>query len=245
MNLRTLFILAAVVMALALVAPVNAAPLVQASVDEETSLDEVVVTSTSTFTLTVLIDDVTTLAIPMQVDWRAEGPNAGTADEVLVRVSPTVLRTGIFSVTVGSVEPMTGTLAVTLTQQADEIAPITRTATTTATGTITANTIVSAPVVNTATATTVSNLRAGPGTEYAIVGSVEADATLDVVGQNSDGTWLALANGAWIAAFLVANAPADLPIVEPTVTPLPSPVASTVLTPTVTPTIMPTITPTP
>jgi hypothetical protein len=229
MSLRKLFILAAVAMALGtFVTPVNAAPLVQASVDE------VVVTSTTTFTLTVMIDEVTTLAIPLQVDWRAEGPNEGRADEALVVISPTVLRTGIFSVTVGSVEPATGTLAVTLTQAADEIVPITRTATTTSTAA--ATTTVAVPAVNTATANAGSNLRAGPGTDYAIVGSADAGVTLDVVGQNSDGTWLALANGTWIAVFLVDNIPEDLPVVEPTATPSPSPAASVVLTPTVTPT---------
>jgi hypothetical protein len=234
MRLQSLFILTAVALALSFAAPVVAAPLAQASVDE------VVVTSTNTFTLTVMLDEVTTLAIPLQVDWLAEGPNEGREDEVLVTISPTVLRQGMFSVTVGSVEPTIGSLAVTLAEPADEIVPITRTATTTGTSAVTATTTatptVSVPTTNTTTANAVSNLRAGPGTDFAIVGSAQAGDALDVVGQNSDGTWFVLANGDWIAAFLVDNAPEDLPVVEPRATPLPSPAASDVLTPTVTPT---------
>lgn len=245
MNLRTLIILIAVAMALTFVAPVNAAPLAQ------TIVDEVVVTSTTTFTLTVRIDEVTTLAIPMQIDWRAEGPNPENQDEVIVAISPTVLRTGFFSVTVGSVEPMTGTLAVTLTQPAAEVAPITDTATTTATGITTATETTTAtgtttsttgtgPVANAPTTNALANLRAGPGTNFAVVGSAQAGDALDIVGQNGDGTWFVLANGAWIAAFLVNNAPTGLPVVEPAATPAPTPTASGVLTPTAIPTVTPT-----
>ena len=260
MSQRTLFILAAVVMVLTFVTPVLAAPKAQETVNA------VVVTSATTFTLTVMIDDVTTLAIPMQVDWRAEGPTEGNADEVRVSVSPTVLRTGIFSVTVGSVGPTTGTLSMTLSQPVEEIAPITETATTTSTDvpppltpttevttttevtpttdvnpiTVPPTTTVDVPAANTPTATanTIVNLRAGPGTDYDIVGGAELGDALDIVGQNSDGTWLALSNGAWVAAILVDNAPVDLPIIEsivPLPTPLPTPVAPDILLPTATP----------
>jgi uncharacterized protein YraI len=244
MNLRSYFVVATlflttVATALLFIAPVSAAPLAQAEVDE------VVVTSSTTFTLTVLIDEVTTVAIPMQVDWRAEGPNEGNADEAVVTIVPTVLRTGFFSVTVGAVEPSLGTLTVTLAEPEDEVVPITRTATTTGTGTTTetvpVTTTVGVPVTGTATANAVSNLREGPGTEYAIVGSANAGDALDIVGQNADGTWFVLANGTWVAAFLVDNAPTGLPVVEPTATPVLPPGATNV----VTPTIIPTVTPTP
>ena len=260
MSLRTLFIRATVMMAVAttliFVSPVLAAPHTQESPQE--NIDEVVVTSATTFTLTVMIDEVTTVAIPVQVDWRAEGPTEGSTDTVTVTVSPTVLRTGFFSVTVGSVEPALGALAITrrqpVAEPVAETAPITETATTTATTgatTVTTPTVPStttadtppanepvgeAPAVNGATTNTISNLRAGPGTEYDIVGSADAGATLDIIGQNSDGTWLALANGAWVATFLVDNVPADLPIIEPATLPTPTPAAPNILTPTATPT---------
>ena len=48
-----------------------------------------------------------------------------------------------------------------------------------------------------------SNLRAGPGTNFDIVGRVAAGGTVTVVGENEDGTWLELDNGNWIAEFLV------------------------------------------
>lgn len=266
MSLRSCLILAAIVMAIALASPVEAAPVAQTTVDQvgEINLDEVevslVVTSTSIFTLTVLIDEVTTLAIPMQVEWRAEGPNAENPEEVTVVSVPTVLRTGFFSVTVGAVEPTTGTLALTLTQPVEEITPITpTTAPTDTVPTDTAPVTTTAPITGTTpttasipadvpTTNAISNLRAGPGTDFAVVGTVAAGEPLDIVGQNGDGSWFALSNGAWIAAFLVNNAPAGLPVVEATAAPPPSLEPSTILTPTATPelppTAIPTVTPT-
>ncbi len=57
-----------------------------------------------------------------------------------------------------------------------------------------------------------ANLRAGPGTAFAKVGSVKAGGVLEIVGRNESGEWLELKDGRWIAAFLVANAPAAVPI---------------------------------
>jgi hypothetical protein len=48
-----------------------------------------------------------------------------------------------------------------------------------------------------------SNLRAGPGTDFEIVGRVPAGGFVTIVGQNNNGTWLQLDNGSWIAEFLV------------------------------------------
>lgn len=238
MSPRTLFILAAVAIALIFVAPVHAAPLAQESVDE------VFVTSTGVFTLTVMIDEVTTVAVPVQVDWQALGPAPGTTDEVAVSIVPTVLRTGFFSITVGSAVPLSSSLAVTLSQPVEEVVPPAETTTPTSTVPITPTTPTTTPVTaletNGPTSNAISNLREGPGTAYAIVGSIDPGTALDVVGQNIDGTWLALADGTWIAAFLVDNAPAGLPIVEPTAAPLPTVTATEVLTPTAIPTVTPT-----
>jgi endonuclease YncB( thermonuclease family) len=62
--------------------------------------------------------------------------------------------------------------------------------------------------------TELANLRAGPGTEYERVGSVEPGERLDLIARNPAGDWYQLASGAWIAAFLVQGAPAGLPVVE-------------------------------
>lgn len=62
-----------------------------------------------------------------------------------------------------------------------------------------------------------ANLRAGPGTNYAIVGGVPAAEQLDLVGHTGDGSWYQLRDGRWIAAFLVQPGSAPLPTVAPTV----------------------------
>jgi hypothetical protein len=48
-----------------------------------------------------------------------------------------------------------------------------------------------------------ANLRAGPGTRYAVVGSAPAGTTVRIAGTNTSGTWYHLTNGRWIAGFLV------------------------------------------
>lgn len=48
-----------------------------------------------------------------------------------------------------------------------------------------------------------ANLRAGPGTTFAIVGGVRGGDQITIVGMNAAATWYQLEDGAWIAAFLV------------------------------------------
>ncbi len=59
-----------------------------------------------------------------------------------------------------------------------------------------------------------ANLRAGPGTNFDQVGRVGVGQSLDLVASNQTGDWYKLASGAWIAAFLVDNAPSGLPVEE-------------------------------
>ena len=82
-----------------------------------------------------------------------------------------------------------------------------------------------------------ANLRAGPGTNYQVIGNATKSQPLEIVGRNSDGTWYKLANDSWIAASLVANPPVELavasappppvqpvaPAQEPAAAPPPSP----------------------
>ena len=75
-----------------------------------------------------------------------------------------------------------------------------------------------------------ANLRGGPGTNYRIVGGVKAGDALSIVARNTKGDWYQLANGAWIAASLAANAPAGLPLaavipIPPAAKPPPMPTA--------------------
>lgn len=93
------------------------------------------------------------------------------------------------------------------------------------------------------TVTKDANLRAGPGTNYAIAGTVKAGQAVTIVGKNDAGTWYHLDNGKWIAAFLIntannappatptkpGNAPAKqtpVPTPAPTATPVSSSVVA-------------------
>lgn len=91
-----------------------------------------------------------------------------------------------------------------------------------------------------------ANLRAGPGTSFAVVGSAKAGQSVNLVELNAAGDWYRLASGEWIAAFLV-TVDTGQPTVDAstTATPLPTqPVTATVTAPTATP-APPTATPTP
>lgn len=68
-----------------------------------------------------------------------------------------------------------------------------------------------------ATATVVrdANLRAGPGTTFAIVGGVKAAEVVTIIGGNAAGDWYQLEGGQWIAAFLVEGASGEIGQVTP------------------------------
>jgi hypothetical protein len=59
-----------------------------------------------------------------------------------------------------------------------------------------------------------ANLRAGPGTTYAIVGSAAQGQTLTIIARNAAGDWYQLDSGAWIASFLVDGALDGLPVAD-------------------------------
>lgn len=69
-----------------------------------------------------------------------------------------------------------------------------------------------------------ANLRAGPGTHFPRIGGVKAGDPVEVVARNAAGDWYLLANGAWIYAELVDNAP-EVPVAMETPTP-PAPTAT-------------------
>lgn len=75
---------------------------------------------------------------------------------------------------------------------------------------------------NKPTAADNANLRAGPGTNFDIVGNVAVGEPLDITGKSPAGDWYRLKQNKWIAAFLVNGAPGGVPIVQaPTPTPTP------------------------
>ena len=61
----------------------------------------------------------------------------------------------------------------------------------------------------------VANLRAGPGTDFAIIGKAGPGEIVQVAGQDESGEWYQLTDGAWIAAFLVEPPIAPPPVVAP------------------------------
>lgn len=76
-----------------------------------------------------------------------------------------------------------------------------------------------------------ANLRDGPGTTYAIAGTVKAGQSVSIIGKSADDTWYQLSDGHWVAAFLVtvANAPtstATIILPMKTVTPVWTPTAT-------------------
>lgn len=80
-----------------------------------------------------------------------------------------------------------------------------------------------------------ANLRSGPGTDYDVVGQAAAGQALDLVGRNAAGDWYQLANGAWIAAFLVTGTVGDVAVVAAPALPtsVSEPVVSTPVPPVV------------
>jgi hypothetical protein len=88
-----------------------------------------------------------------------------------------------------------------------------------------------------------ANLRAGPGTEFGIIGGTITGQTINIVGRNQAGDWFLLDNSGWVSASLVANPPdlATVPVVLPgqtpvtTTAPITAPVAVTATTPITTP----------
>ncbi|MEI2422054.1 hypothetical protein V6O07_17380, partial [Arthrospira platensis SPKY2] len=57
-------------------------------------------------------------------------------------------------------------------------------------------------------------MRSGPGTNFDIIGALEANTPVDPTGQDESGEWLLLADESWIFAGLVSNVPAGLPVVD-------------------------------
>lgn len=83
------------------------------------------------------------------------------------------------------------------------------------------------------TANRAGSLHTAPNATSPTVGSFAAGEALDIVAWFTQGTWYLLANGLWVPADAVDNAPNQLPLVVPTATP------------TFTPSPMPTYTPLP
>lgn len=70
------------------------------------------------------------------------------------------------------------------------------------------------------TVTHTSNLRAGPGTTYAIIGQASLGQQIDAVGRTANSEWYKLANGSWIAGPMIDVAQMQSHLYPPPKTPL-------------------------
>ena len=158
--------------------PVSAAPA------RQNSLPDFTLNAQTTISVTVAISDGQVIVIPIELSLAAENLGGEAAMSLLTDFEE---QAGIFI----GISP-TGSFPATLLrpgeQQGDEEEDSAST---------------DAPVQGTHVTNTNSRLRAGPGTNFDIVGRVPQGGAVTVVGQNADGTWLQLEVGSWIAEFLV------------------------------------------
>ncbi len=180
------------------------APVVLVSVPVTLEIElDLVITQTLTTTVpasvTVQLSDVETQTVPIEV---VVAPLEDGEALVEIVLPEALLATPTLTPT----EEMTDTAAVT--------APVTETvATPTEDAAPLATAINGVPLFNT-TVTENANLRAGPGTNFAISGQAQAGQTVQLAAISVDGGWYLLGNGLWIANFLVADPPANVPVVN-------------------------------
>lgn len=113
-----------------------------------------------------------------------------------------------------TLEPPTATVEVTAT-------PLPPTATAVPTRAPTPTPVSSALIARAA------NIRSGPGTGYAVIGSLEAADRVVIEGRNDDGDWYRLAGyggEAWVSGSLVLDPPGGLPVYPAPSLPMATPV---------------------
>lgn len=76
-----------------------------------------------------------------------------------------------------------------------------------------------------------ANLRSGPSTSYAVVGTVKAGEDVTIVGKDSSSSWYHLDDGHWIAAFLVEVVGTVTPSSTLRATKTPQPALTSISTP--------------
>ena len=170
-------------------APAAAAPHAQANIPN------FVLNSQTMISVTVAITDGQVIVIPLDLTFVVQN-SAGQADVSII--ADVEQQPGLF-IGVSPAEEIATTLQLSQTASAP--------ATSDTTG-ATAGSTPSPAIANTDSAGTYvvnnnANLRAGPGTDFDIVGSVDEGDTVVVVGENEDGSWYQLDDDNWIAAFLV------------------------------------------
>ncbi|MEZ4867070.1 MAG: SH3 domain-containing protein [Caldilineaceae bacterium] len=178
-----------------------------------------------------LLDNGLWIAAPLVENAPPQLPVATDALVLRLREENAARATPPATVTVTATVTATATAAVTTTVPVATptivaTPPVTSTVSATATPTATTEAggpiLVPTPVPANATpqaaqpprVTVDANLRAGPSTDFAVIGGTVTGQELTIVARNEDGSWFQLDNGGWVAAYLVANPPAlaDVPV---------------------------------
>lgn len=163
--------------------PVTAAPVAQ------TTIPDFTLNAQTTLAVTVAITGGQVIVVPIDLTVIAQNEN-GTPDISIIAQAEQ--QAGMFI----GVANSTNTTASLRPGLADAIAE--------ATATPSPSTAVSGSGEgNVYTVNANANLRAGPGTNFEIVGKPRFGDTVVVVGENEDGSWMQLDNGGWMAAFLL------------------------------------------
>jgi len=161
--------------------PVAAAPYAQSTLPNFTLNAQTVIS------VTVAITDGQVIVVPVDLTFIAQNQDGETDVSLIADVEQ---QPGIF---IGVAPSSMITATIQLPQSATAIPS--------------ASSADEANVTGTHVANRNSNRRAGPGTNFEIVGRVPAGGAVTVVGENDDGTWLELEDGSWIAEFLVDPVP--------------------------------------
>lgn len=202
-------ILALFIAVILLIMPVSAAP------KQQSNLQDFNLNANTVISVTVAITGGQVIVVPVSLNFAAHNNNGTTDVSLITKVEQ---QAGIF-IGVAAAPNIDATI-----QLPGVVGAATPAATTAAGANVDGE--------GTHIANRNSNLRAGPGTSFEIVGRVEAGGTVTIVGENNDGTWLQLANGSWIAEFLVDPITADSTDAnEANATPTPSPTPTATLTP--------------
>lgn len=167
-------------------------------------------------TLDLVVTEAVTLTVPASVT--LELPEVQT---VTLPVSVTLGIVPDSEVSIELAEPPTAlatpeetptpeaTVEITETVAASPTVVATVEATATVAPDLAGLTLFDAAIIEGATA----NLRGGPGTNFDIVGQAPAGQAVQIAAVSADNQWYLLADGAWVATFLIAQQPAGVPVV--------------------------------
>ncbi|MCC6453465.1 MAG: SH3 domain-containing protein [Caldilineaceae bacterium] len=167
--------------------PVSAAPVAQ------TSIPDFTLNAQTTISVTVAITGGQVIVVPVDLTFIAQNENGSPDISIIAK---TEQQAGMY---IGIASPSDASASI----QRGIVDPIAASAPTPAAD---EGANASEPLAGGANSYVVNanaNLRAGPGTNFEIVGKPRFGDVVIVVGQNNDGSWMELEGGGWIAAFLL------------------------------------------